>query len=158
MKNIVLTLSILIDLLFLISCQNHGNENKESIAIPGDTSKVAKQKVARKRANEVKSEAPDALTKTEQGYALPTFDDGVAQSPINILSANTEKEANHKLVIAFNDDINGIENLGHTIQLNFTGGNSFTVNGKNYKFKQLHFHTPSEHLIDGLYFPWRCMW
>jgi carbonic anhydrase len=153
MKTRILTSSILIYLLIGVSCQNHSDDNKESNAIPGDTSKVDKQIAVTKQANEVKSEAPDALTKTETGYALPRFDDGLAQSPINILSANTEKEPNHKLAIAFNDDINGIENLGHTIQLSFTGGNSFTVNGKTYKFKQLHFHTPSEHLIDGMTFP-----
>jgi carbonic anhydrase len=153
MKTRILTSSILIYLLIGVSCQNHSDDNKESNAIPGDTSKVDKQIAESKQANEVKSEAPDASTKTEPGYALPRFDNGLAQSPINILTANTEKETNHKLEIAFNDEINGIENLGHTIQLDFAGGNLFTVNGKTYKFKQLHFHTPSEHLIDGMTFP-----
>ncbi len=153
MRSKIISGSILIYLLILTSCQNQKKENESAANSEKDTTKVDKRISANPQSNEVKSEAPDASTKSEQGYALPKFNDGLSQSPINILSANTEKEANHKLVITFDDEINGIENLGHTIQLDFTGGNSFTVNGKTYKFKQLHFHTPSEHLIDGMTFP-----
>jgi carbonic anhydrase len=92
-------------------------------------------------------------TKAEQGYALPRFDDGFVQSPINILSSNTENENNHRIVSKFNDEIDAVENLGLTIQLDFTEGSTITVDGKIYKFRQLHFHTPSEHLIDGMTFP-----
>src|SRR5215471_17978312 len=39
------------------------------------------------RDNEVKAEAPDAETKTEQGYALPRHTAELSQSPINIITA-----------------------------------------------------------------------
>ena len=103
--------------------------------------------------NQVRSESPDATTKVEQGYALPKFDDGMAQSPINILSAQIEKDSNHSVVTEFNTEITSVENLGHTVQLNFAEGSTVPVDGKVYRFKQLHFHTPSEHLIDGMTFP-----
>jgi len=32
-------------------------------------------------------------------------------------------------------------------------GAKTTVNGKEFELKQFHFHTPSEHTIDGEYFP-----
>lgn len=32
-------------------------------------------------------------------------------------------------------------------------GSSTTVDGKVFELKQFHFHTPSEHTIDGEYFP-----
>jgi len=118
-----------------------------------DTATIDKHPSISTQANEVKSESPDASTKTEQGYALPKLDDGLAQSPINILSFYAEKNSNHKIALTFNDEINAIENLGHTIQLDFSDGSTTTVDGRVYKFKQLHFHTPSEHLVDGMTFP-----
>ena len=53
----------------------------------------------------------------------------------------------------YDEEINAIENLGHTIQLDFNEGSTINVDGTIYQFKQMHFHTPSEHLIDGITFP-----
>jgi carbonic anhydrase len=149
--------SICVPIIFLLlftACQNRSNEIKETDNKQTDTVKAAtKQTSADSLSNVVRAEAPDALTKTEQGYALPRFDDGLAQSPINILSSATEKGKRHEIDIKFNGEINAVENLGHTIQLDFTEGSTTIVEGKTYQFKQLHFHTPSEHLIDGMTFP-----
>jgi len=153
MKPKIITRSLLGALLILSSCQNPGKENKPVENSQKDSLEIHKQPTAGAQTNEVKSEAPDALTKTVQGYALPSMGDGLAQSPINILSSSAEQKNNGKIAIAFNDDINAVENLGHTIQLDFTGESAFTIDGKSYRFRQLHFHTPSEHLIDGMTFP-----
>jgi len=152
MKTKIIALSILINFLILASCQNHKEENKSEEHSSKDTELLNKHPTVNAQTNEVKSEAPDALTKTVQGYALPKFDDGPAQSPINILSSYTEKD-NHKVAIKSNGEINAVENLGHTIQLDCADESTTTVDGKIYKFKQLHFHTPSEHLVDGMTFP-----
>lgn len=42
-----------------------------------------------------------------------------------------------------------IVNNGHTIQVNTAPGGVLTVGSKRYSLLQYHFHTPSEHLIDG---------
>ncbi len=101
----------------------------------------------------MKSEAPDATTKTEQGYALPSSEDGLEQSPINILSDSTVKDSSQGIEIKFNAGIITIQNLGHTIQLDFKNGSIALAGNKTYSPKQFHFHTPSEHLIDGITYP-----
>ena len=103
--------------------------------------------------NLVKSEAPDATTKTEQGYALPRYEDGLEQSPINILSDSAVKDSSQAIEIKFNAGVITIQNLGHTIQLDFKNGSIALAGNKTYSPKQFHFHTPSEHLIDGITYP-----
>ena len=46
-----------------------------------------------------------------------------------------------------------ILNNGHTIQVDVAAGSSITVDGKTFKLKQFHFHTPSENTINGKHFP-----
>lgn len=104
--------------------------------------------VAPPTTNEINATAPDANTKKQQGYALPGLDHGFEQSPINIISSKS-KEGKHKITLHYKDEINKIENLGHTVQLDFQEGNSISVDDTTFVFKQCHFHTPSEHLIDG---------
>ena len=152
MKPKIITLPVIFCLLILASCHNREKEKEPAVTSGNDSAKVDMHLSVNTRSNEVKSEAPDASTKIEQGYALPKFDDGPAQSPINILSSYTEKD-NHKIAIRSNGEINAVENLGHTIQLDFADESTTTVDGRIYKFKQLHFHTPSEHLVDGMTFP-----
>jgi carbonic anhydrase len=95
---------------------------------------------------EVKSEEPP------KGYLIPGMEHGLVQSPINILSSRSE-DGMHNITLNFNGEINRIENLGHTVQLDFEPGNTITADGITYEFKQIHFHTPSEHMIDGITYP-----
>ena len=103
--------------------------------------------------NEVKAEAPDAHVKAEQGYALPRHTDKLAQSPVDIISLKADKAGKEQISFAFHSDINAAKNLGHTIELEFKEGSTCKVNGKVYTCRQFHFHTPSEHLVDGVTFP-----
>lgn len=103
-------------------------------------------------ANEVVDTAPDAELKRQQGYILPGLDHGFEQSPINIISTANEG-GKHNITLYFKDDVNKIENLGHTIQLDFAEGSTIIQDDTTFAFKQCHFHTPSEHLIDGMTFP-----
>ncbi len=104
-------------------------------------------------ANEIKETAPDAEAKMQQGYVLPGLKHGLSQSPININSQMAEGGGSHEIVMNFKDEINKVDNLGHTVQLDFKEGSSITADNETFDFIQCHFHTPSEHLIDGLTFP-----
>jgi carbonic anhydrase len=46
-----------------------------------------------------------------------------------------------------------VTNNGHTFQVNVDKGSSLTLDGKRFDLLQFHFHTPSEHTVDGKAFP-----
>ena len=85
---------------------------------------------------------------------------GKGQSPINIQNYQVSGSANWKLNygnsslhIAHNEHMHEIIDNGHTIQVSVDEGSTFTFNGKDFTLKQFHFHTPSEHTIDGKNLP-----
>jgi carbonic anhydrase len=94
----------------------------------------------------------DAYQKKEVLYTLPGLKHGLMQSPINILS-NQSENGKHNVTYNFKDEINKVQNLGHTVQLDFEPGSTINVDGNIFEFIQIHFHTPAEHLIDGITYP-----
>ncbi len=123
-----------------------------AIAGCGKTEKQGEGTSADSAANVVNATAPDASEKKQQGYIMPGLDHGFEQSPINIVSTASET-GKHSITLFFKDEVNKIENLGHTVQLDFQEGSTITQDDTTFNFKQCHFHTPSEHLIDGMTFP-----
>ena len=78
-----------------------------------------------------------------------TYQDNT-QSPINLIT-NLSLPTQHELEISIDEKINAVRWTGHTVELKISD-NSFIKSHNydhNYEFKQLHFHTPSEHDIDG---------
>lgn len=102
--------------------------------------------------NQVANTAPDASGEKAQGYIMPGLDHGFEQSPINIIST-TNETGKHNITLYFKDEVNKVENLGHTVQLDFSEGSTIVQDDTTFAFKQCHFHTPSEHLVDGMTFP-----
>ncbi|MDB4835335.1 carbonic anhydrase family protein [Cyclobacteriaceae bacterium] len=92
---------------------------------------------------------------SEKHYAMPGLDHGLVQSPINILSfkADSFNSRHHDVTLHFDDKINAVENTGYSVQLDFEEGSTVEVDGDVFEFKQMHFHTPSEHLVDGVTYP-----
>lgn len=45
------------------------------------------------------------------------------------------------------------ENTGHAIQENVRPGNYLLISGERFDLIQFHFHSPSEHTVNGNYFP-----
>ena len=86
-------------------------------------------------------------------YIQPELGHGHMQSPINIRSFKERTSNGHQITLNYKDEIKAVENLGHTVQLDFKAGSTASYEGIKYDFKQMHFHTPSEHLIDGMTFP-----
>ncbi|WP_281612992.1 carbonic anhydrase family protein [Flammeovirga sp. SubArs3] len=84
--------------------------------------------------------------------------DGLHQSPINIIDVNTISsnvlDDVKEMDFEGETTITSITNNGHTIQYNFNGErNKLNFNDKVYKMKQFHFHSPSEHTINGVRYP-----
>ena len=58
-----------------------------------------------------------------------------------------------ELRIAHHEHIADGINNGHTIQINYADADTLTLGGISYRLVQYHFHSPSEHTVDGKHFP-----
>jgi len=134
-KKTIVTLSTILIVFLLIGC----NHNK--VLVKGNQQGQQNDK-----------HATVTHHKKETLYTLPGLKHGLLQSPINILSDQSER-GKHNVTFNFKDQINKVQNLGHTVQLDFEAGSTVNVDGKIFEFKQIHFHTPAEHLIDGITYP-----
>ena len=86
--------------------------------------------------------------------------EGTHQSPINIVTSGVERGSQvtrdymgSGLTISHNEAVVDLINNGHTIQITYEEGSTLSLRGKTYGLTQFHFHTPSEHTIDGRSFP-----
>ena len=79
--------------------------------------------------------------------------EGKNQSPINILNKDVVPAKMAPIPINYPGKTTSILNNGHTLQVNVEPGNSVQIEGETYHLLQFHFHTPSEHEIDGERFP-----
>lgn len=81
------------------------------------------------------------------GHDFALCESGRDQSPINI--ANAVESTSAKINFDYKPSPLVIVNNGHTIQVNYGEGSVVTINGEQYSLLQFHFHTPSEHEING---------
>lgn len=79
---------------------------------------------------------------------------GNSQSPINIKTRDVGEDNNiNNINTNYTTSTTKILNNGHTIQFNYTPGSSASLNNINYDLLQFHFHTGSEHTINGYRYP-----
>lgn len=76
---------------------------------------------------------------------------GEKQSPINISKFLQEDLPN--IEPGYTSSPLVVKNSGHTIEVGFQPGGGFSVGGVQYHLKHAHFHTPSEHYLDGAPYP-----
>jgi len=72
---------------------------------------------------------------------------GHRQSPINLTGVAAPKAIN--LTLDYTSSTAKIQNLGYAIQVSPTSGGGVVMDGVRYKLTAFHFHTPSEHTLDG---------
>ena len=58
-----------------------------------------------------------------------------------------------KLQIVHHEHVADEINNGHTIQVNYSEGDTLTIGDTNYELIQFHFHSPSEHTVHGKHYP-----
>lgn len=79
---------------------------------------------------------------------------GNSQSPINIKIDDIDEDGNiNNINTNYTISTTKIVNNGHTIQFDYTPGSSTSLNNINYNLLQFHFHTGSEHTINGYRYP-----
>ncbi len=85
---------------------------------------------------------------------------GRSQSPIDIKGASAGTLAAVKtayqpaeLRIVHHEHMADVVNNGHTVQVNYPDGSTLTVGDQSFALLQYHFHSPSEHTVDGKHFP-----
>ncbi len=79
---------------------------------------------------------------------------GKHQSPINIMTAGAKEDVHLKPIkLKYNTTHVHIINNGHTVQFNCDEGSFVEAGDKEYSLKQFHFHTPSEHEVNGDHYP-----
>jgi carbonic anhydrase len=72
---------------------------------------------------------------------------GKNQSPINLTGFIRARL--DPLKISYQAGGTEILNNGHTVQVNYAAGSSFSMHGIQFELKQFHFHAPSENHVDG---------
>lgn len=72
---------------------------------------------------------------------------GTQQSPIDL--AHAVRARLNPLVANWPAQAYQVVNNGHTIQANAAPGSTLVLDGERYELVQFHFHTPSEHAING---------
>lgn len=97
---------------------------------------------------------PSTWSTLSPAYAMCA--EGKHQSPVNIVKSDVEGGLNWNLDyksssfhIEHTEHMEDIVDNGHTIQVTVDEGSTLTYDGKTYTLKQFHFHTPSEHTLDG---------
>ena len=146
--------------LFFVCCNTADKDESTNHDAVSDTPHVAASTHSARPAHwEYSGDAgPDKWVSLSPAYSACG---GKSQSPINLISAGAGKGSSKlnfgykssSLKIAHHQHVDDIIDNGHTIQVTVEEGSTVGINGKIYHLKQFHFHSPSEHTVDGKHMP-----
>jgi len=159
MKTLFNTLLVLGAIILVYSCTPKQKEEAQ-----GEKDQVKKEQPAKATARPAHwgydgNDGPANWASLDPVYSK--CGDGTHQSPINIentdVKGGTTWSLDYKVIPSFmiehTEHMEEIVDNGHTIQVTVDAGSTFTFGGETYELKQFHFHTPSEHTIDGKHMP-----
>ena len=156
MNQRILTVGIGVLVIAISSCSTKPKNSSEPVAI--DSVPPASTSARPVHWGYDGDSGPSQWASLAPVYAL--CGEGKSQSPINIVKSDAKSGAAWKfdyqttsLRIAHNEHMDDIIDNGHTIQITVDEGSRFTFGDKSFDLKQFHFHTPSEHTIDGQHAP-----
>lgn len=90
------------------------------------------------------------ITPPKWGEVAPTCATGTHQSPIALSTKQAKAQSPAQpLVFAWSKSTGELVDTGHSYQVNLPPGNAITYGGTRYELLQFHFHTPSEHTLNG---------
>ncbi|HIC08738.1 MAG TPA: carbonic anhydrase family protein [Aquificales bacterium] len=78
---------------------------------------------------------------------------GKNQSPIDISKEGLTKACLQPLEVNYSADAKVFLNNGHTVKVETAGESYIVLDGRKFYLRQFHFHTPSEHTINGKHYP-----
>ncbi len=90
---------------------------------------------------------PDRWADLDPSYAIART--GRRQSPIDLRAADATPRELPPITFEYGSWTIDEINLGHAIQIVGTPGSSIVVDSVRFSLEQFHFHTPSEHTLDG---------
>ena len=93
---------------------------------------------------------PDAWSQLDPTFGL--CQQGGSQSPVDLKGALRVPSLTG-LKLDYASTRVKVANNGHTFQVNVDKGSALTIDGKRFELVQFHFHTPSEHTVDGKSYP-----
>ncbi|WP_024851558.1 carbonic anhydrase [Hydrogenovibrio kuenenii] len=97
-------------------------------------------------------EGPDYWGDLSPDYALCKT--GKNQSPVNLMTdAAVGTTSLPGFDVHYRDTVLKVINNGHTLQVNVPLGSYIKINNHRYELMQYHFHTPSEHQLNGFNYP-----
>lgn len=114
----------------------------------------AEQKTEPHVGHHVKWSYVEAGAPQQWGSLHPDFElcgNGTEQSPINITQYLQSDLPPLKL--EYKPTPLNVMNNGHALQVNYEEHSGMSVGDQKYTLKQIHFHTPSEHYLDGSPYP-----
>ena len=94
-------------------------------------------------------EMPERWSTVNSAYAL--CDAGLNQSPVDLGAANARGDI--ALSLDYGEAAGKLAMAKQKLQVDFVPGLGMTSGGKPFALVQVHFHSPSEHAIDGERFP-----
>ena len=90
---------------------------------------------------------PENWGDLDEAYQLCAL--GAEQSPIDLVEESFTQEDLEDITFNYQPTALTLLNNGHTIQVPYNAGSGMVLDGEEYELLQFHFHTPSEHAVEG---------